>query len=425
MSHPQKPGIRYFLVFFFLYAAQAIPITFFSVAVPPILREGGVSLEKIGMFSILTLIVIFKSVIAPIIERLDGGPFGPLKTWIYGAQLLTVLATVAMGFIDPVNQVDQLFLAAAVWMFFANTQDVGLDALSVRTFFQDQHSAIATLGFFAVQAATILAGFFIVQLVLRYNFQVGVTLVTIFLLFPFFLLMTIKEPRIKQDKPKSRMPTVSDYLTTFKNPGMPRYLTAAFFLTVGWGLTNPMIDPLLVDRGFNLEQFAWINGLVVPISAVLGVLMMPILFKLFSIVFLIRFSLVILILNALLFLLAVFGPVDLWLIVAFKSVGSVAGTFLLVTLASVTLSLARPSRAAVDLATMGTIPAFASAISGTASGFIAGAAGYPVLFVGAFVIKVIGALTITVNLDLREYFSKEEQPVIDGPDEALPEPSSG
>ena len=57
--------LRLFIVLACLYLAQAIPSYLFAAAIPPILREQGVSRTAIGMMALLMLPLVLKFLWAP------------------------------------------------------------------------------------------------------------------------------------------------------------------------------------------------------------------------------------------------------------------------------------------------------------------------------------------------------------------------
>ncbi|XSZ47328.1 hypothetical protein ACP8HZ_00395 [Francisella noatunensis] len=64
-----------------LYLAQAISLYFCTFGLPTILRSEGVSLEKIGLFSILLLPWVIKFLWAPYVDRLYIKKIGRRKSW--------------------------------------------------------------------------------------------------------------------------------------------------------------------------------------------------------------------------------------------------------------------------------------------------------------------------------------------------------
>ncbi|HUS32855.1 MAG TPA: hypothetical protein VMZ53_30345, partial [Kofleriaceae bacterium] len=70
-----------FVVLGTLYFAQGLPFGFFVQAIPVILRQGGVSLSKIGFTSLLTLPWALKFLWAPYLDRVYSPRLGRRRTW--------------------------------------------------------------------------------------------------------------------------------------------------------------------------------------------------------------------------------------------------------------------------------------------------------------------------------------------------------
>ena len=65
-----------------LYLAHALPLYFYNVALPAILRHQGVDLRWIGMLSLLYIPWAFKFFWAPLIDRFYFKKLGKRKTWL-------------------------------------------------------------------------------------------------------------------------------------------------------------------------------------------------------------------------------------------------------------------------------------------------------------------------------------------------------
>jgi MFS family permease len=206
---------------------------------------------------------------------------------------------------------------------------------------------------------------------------------------------------------------------------MPRWLISVFILTFGYSLTGPMRDPLLVDRGFSLDELSKINGLIYPFVGILAVGAIPFISRRFKIDRLLRIVLVVAIVHNTLFVPLAFTEMPKLYVYCWSALGSFISPITLVVFGSITLSLARPSRAAIDIATLATTPALASAIAGVIGGIIAGGFGYPALFVGSLFIKLAGTLIMVVNYDFIRYFSNEKRPVAEELLEGGAEPAQG
>ena len=89
--------LRLFVVLACLYLAQAIPSYLFAAAIPPILREQGVSRTAIGMMALLMLPLVLKFLWAPLVDR-----FRPLARahragWVIITQIGVIAGIAAMG----------------------------------------------------------------------------------------------------------------------------------------------------------------------------------------------------------------------------------------------------------------------------------------------------------------------------------------
>jgi hypothetical protein len=111
-----------------LYFAQGLPFGFQAIALPLILRERGVSLQAIGLASLLSFPWLAKALWAPLVDRHGSAGFGRRKSWIVPMQLgLGAAAFVAGQTRDPLV----LFAIVCVMNLFAATQDIAVDGLAV------------------------------------------------------------------------------------------------------------------------------------------------------------------------------------------------------------------------------------------------------------------------------------------------------
>ena len=87
---------RLFAVLGGLYLAQAIPSYLFVAALPPIMRELGVSRTAIGAMSILLLPLVIKFLWAPWVDRIRPFARAHRAGWVFITQSLTILAILAL-----------------------------------------------------------------------------------------------------------------------------------------------------------------------------------------------------------------------------------------------------------------------------------------------------------------------------------------
>ncbi len=79
MKQHGNPGLRFTLIGS-LYVSQAIPLGFFTVALPAILRARGVSLQNVGLLSALALPWLIKFLWAPFVDRYGSQRWGHYRS---------------------------------------------------------------------------------------------------------------------------------------------------------------------------------------------------------------------------------------------------------------------------------------------------------------------------------------------------------
>lgn len=96
-----------------LYVAHALPLYFFNVALPAILRHQGVDIRVIGMLSLLYLPWAFKFLWASYVDNYYCAKIGKRKTWLFFTQIIVVVGLFGLGFLQFSEIV--LFLSISFW----------------------------------------------------------------------------------------------------------------------------------------------------------------------------------------------------------------------------------------------------------------------------------------------------------------------
>jgi PAT family beta-lactamase induction signal transducer AmpG len=126
-----------------LYLTQGLPHGFFSQALPTLLRQQGMSLESIGLMSLVSLPWVLKFLWAPLLDhyqplkRLTGGRIdGHIrKTWIISANSVAAIVLIFIASTPLDFWINQAAVGLACALFvltiFVVTQDIATDALAV------------------------------------------------------------------------------------------------------------------------------------------------------------------------------------------------------------------------------------------------------------------------------------------------------
>lgn len=83
-----------------LYVTQFLPVSFFFMGLPAILREQGRTLEEIGALYLLGFVWVFKILWAPLVDRVSFSRLGHYRGWLLAMQAAMIAMLVVIGQID-------------------------------------------------------------------------------------------------------------------------------------------------------------------------------------------------------------------------------------------------------------------------------------------------------------------------------------
>jgi MFS family permease len=122
-----------------LYMAHALPLYFYNVAVPAILRSQGVDLRWIGMLSLLYLPWALKFLWAPLVDRWHLPALGRRRSWLWLTQLLLLAGILVLAF-TGLDHGLVVFVLVGMWIStIAATQDIAIDGYTVEALAPAEH----------------------------------------------------------------------------------------------------------------------------------------------------------------------------------------------------------------------------------------------------------------------------------------------
>ena len=251
-----------------LYVSQAIPLGFFILAMPAILRSRGVSLENVGLFSALALPFLVKFLWAPLVDRYGSARRGHYRSWILPLQSLTVLCVLGIAALDPEGQIGPLALAGGLFMLLAATQDVATDGLSVHILSVAERgpgNGIQVGGYYLGQ---VLGGGVILIVFERFGWTVALLAMAAFLALPLLPALRFREPQHREGRPAR-----TDYRALgrfFTRPGNGPWIAILTLFRAGEAMAVTMVSPMLVDHGYSLQQIAILLGMAGSLAALAG-----------------------------------------------------------------------------------------------------------------------------------------------------------
>lgn len=243
---------RLFAVLAGLYAAQAIPSYLLAAAIPPIMREAGVSRSAIGYFSILFLPLVLKFLWAPWVDRLRPFARAHRAGWVVLTQLGVVGCILALNAVSPA-EVGSVLAIGFVAALLVSTQDIATDGYAAKHL----PAADRAIGN-AIQGGSIAFGVLVggtLGLVLHHRYGWHAMLLTIaaISLLPLLAALAMREAPVTV----APRPSLRAFL---RRPEARGILWIAITYRASEGLVKAMEGPYLVDAGVPLDMIGYISG---------------------------------------------------------------------------------------------------------------------------------------------------------------------
>ena len=261
---PASNAARYrlFAVLGGLYLAQAIPSYLFVAALPPIMREAGVSRTAIGSMSILLLPLVLKFAWAPWIDRIRPFARAHRAGWVFITQTGTILCILALIAVGPLDVIAIGFVASLL----ISTQDIATDGYAAK-YLPETDRAVGN----AIQGGSIAFGVVIggtLGLVLHHYIGWTGMLVTI---AAISLLPLVAAAMMREGDPipaeAAKRPSIRAFL---RRPEARQILWIALIYRASEGLVKAMEGSYLVDAGVPLNQIGYLSGISATTAGIAG-----------------------------------------------------------------------------------------------------------------------------------------------------------
>lgn len=248
-----------------LYLAHALPLYFYNVALPAILRHQGVDLRWIGMLSLLYIPWAFKFFWAPLIDRFYLKKLGKRKTWLLFTQIALVVGVVALA-LTQFNYGLGVFVIVGLWIStFAATQDIAIDGYTVERLHESEYRLGSMAQSIGVALGSMIGGAATLWLYQYYGWKTALMCLATMTALTMFAVFFIKENNEQQSisKPKPSL------IKAFKR----KEILWALLLIVSYRIVEApamaMLNPMLIDLNWSLSQ---IGVLMSVIGAGVGLL---------------------------------------------------------------------------------------------------------------------------------------------------------
>lgn len=260
--------------------ASGLPLLLTSSTLTIRLREAGVDLGAIGVFSLVGMPYSLKFLWAPLLDRLPlpwlTRRFGRRRGWMLGIHLALMAAIAALGAIDPADAagevdyslVTAIALIAILVAFLSATQDIAIDAYRVEVLDEAEYGAGAAMAVYGFRVGMLMATVGTLYLADGFDWTAAYGLTALTLLLGVAAILAGPEPDAPADlAPPRNIGELfgSAYWAPLKEfaarDGWIALLLFVLFFKFGDALLSQMAGALYVDLGFDKATIARIGKL--------------------------------------------------------------------------------------------------------------------------------------------------------------------
>lgn len=245
------------LIMFFMGFASGLPYLLTGATLSLWLKEEGLSLSSIGLFTLVGVPYTFKFLWAPIFDRYTLPFLGRRKGWLVVVQGFLILSLLGIAMTDPKENIILLAVMCVVTSFVSATQDVLLDAYR-REVLPNEELGLGTsvfvtgyrvsMSFIAASLAPVLADA-LGSWSLVYQIMAG--LAGIGLLTTLFS----PEPVVKEKPPQKLKEAIVEPLKEFfKRKDFQFILLFILLYKIGDSIAATMLNPFYLDVGFTKTE---------------------------------------------------------------------------------------------------------------------------------------------------------------------------
>jgi len=261
-----------------LYFAQGLPSGLLGKALPPLLREYGVSLSAIGFTALLSLPWTLKFLWAPFIDC-----FWTRRCWLLTLNLIICGLMLVIASRDFGVWVSQAFALLMAVLFLMNlaaaTQDIATDGLAVSMLTPHLRGLGNSVQVIGYKTGMIFGGGLLLWMVGRFGWQLSYSALAL-LIVPVLLPVWFMRETTVENKSAAKSAAWQGwrgYVRLFTDfvsrPRMVWWLITVATFKAGDSIASRMIGPMLSDQGLSLADIGLITGVIGVIAGLSGALL--------------------------------------------------------------------------------------------------------------------------------------------------------
>lgn len=261
-------NIKKLVTFFCLYIAQAIPMSFFSTAIPVMMRQENFSLTSIGMLQLIKLPWVLKFLWSPYIDRTSTS-LNDYKRWIFSSELVYAVLILSVSFLDFQTNFLTILTLIIISFIASATQDIATDALAVLSFNRRDKSLANSMQSMGSFGGTLIGSGVLLLLLKQLGWNNLLPYVALFVIIAIVPLYFYKGEDINPKEIRQRA-KLSDIIYFFTQRNVGKQIIFLILYYSGLIGTLAMLKPYLVDLGYGMKEIGVMVGVIGTFTGFLG-----------------------------------------------------------------------------------------------------------------------------------------------------------
>jgi MFS transporter, PAT family, beta-lactamase induction signal transducer AmpG len=254
------------LICIFTGFSSGLPLYILISLLPAWLRSEGVNLKAIGLFALINLPFTWKFLWAPFFDRyipqLGQFSMGRRRGWLIISQLLLLISIPTFGALNPTLDIWAIAYLATVVAFFSASQDIVLDAYRRELLIDNELGLGNAVHVNAYKIAGLIPGSLSLILADHMEWSSVFTITALFMLPGILMTIFVKEPALKEGRPKTLRAAVIEPFKEFMNRNGLKTATLIlafiFFYKLGDSMATALATPFYLDMGFSKTEIGLI-----------------------------------------------------------------------------------------------------------------------------------------------------------------------
>lgn len=256
--------------------SSGLPLFLTGTTLQPWMKQQGVDLGSIGLFSLVGLPYSLKFIWAPLLDRFVPPFLGRRRGWLLLTQLALIIAIATLSLQKPAQALELLAVNAIFIAFFSATQDIASDAYRTDVLHKLEMGAGAAVFVLGYRIALLVTGGLAFILADQIPWPMVYLLMSVFMVIGVAASFFAPEPELDENRPASLVDAVILPFGEFfqRNGFLLGFLSLLFIVLYKYGdaLLSNMSRLFLLDIGFTNTDIGAIQGGMGLIATIVGTL---------------------------------------------------------------------------------------------------------------------------------------------------------